>query len=223
MKWRLRGLSCEPTLVRSICPNTCHVFDNFLFRPDHLLFYVEVGEEGRHNEAMAKAFEIKMKQSEKVAKKLARVSGAIQKTLQRRGSEPPARDRTSRKRVFADTDHDFAMLDSSVASATKRAKKRSDNKNGEGDTMDISDPKAFVGRKVAKFFGQDLFLGKVTEYLPYEKEGLAIWTVEYDDGDQEDYELKELLELIDLHRQYERGELDVVELEDEDNMESNGV
>jgi len=215
-----------------LCSNTVIIFDDLIFRPDHLLFYVEKGElvqaVPEHSEAAQKAYKVKMEQSKQVAQKLFQVSEAIQKSLEHRSVKNQARGRTPKKRVFAETaadsgsqadsvangDTTVVTLDSSVASAAKQAK---------GDSLDISNPEDFVGRKVAKFFGEYLFLGEVTEYLPPENESPSIWTVVYNDGDQEDYELKELLELVELHRQYDRRELDLVHHEDEDNEESNGV
>jgi len=71
-----------------------------------------------------------------------------------------------------------------------------------GEDLDISDPKALVNQSVAKYFGKTLYHGFVKEYRPAD----CVWHVLYEDGDTEDYELHELLELFELRRKYVAGE-----------------
>lgn len=54
----------------------------------------------------------------------------------------------------------------------------------------INDPESFVGRKIAKAFFNDerVYVGKITAY---DSEGL--WEVEYEDGDQEDFDASEVV------------------------------
>jgi len=49
-----------------------------------------------------------------------------------------------------------------------------------------SDPN--IGIRVGKYFGNDLFVGKITKYL----KSSGLWHVEYDDGDEEDFDAIEL-------------------------------
>jgi len=52
----------------------------------------------------------------------------------------------------------------------------------------IVDPEANIGIRVAKYFGNDLFVGEITKYL----KSSGLWHVEYDDGDEEDFDMVEL-------------------------------
>ncbi|KAL3920601.1 MAG: hypothetical protein SGARI_006905 [Bacillariaceae sp.] len=75
----------------------------------------------------------------------------------------------------------------------KRQKKRARESEAAKtimETIETADPKEFSGRRVAKYFDTDVFFGNVT-YIPV-KEGPAMWHIEYDDGDEEDFECEEL-------------------------------
>ena len=57
-----------------------------------------------------------------------------------------------------------------------------------------------VGSRVMKPFGEDLYEGTVVEH--FEGAGGGLWRVRYEDGDEEDVELPELMAAMDL---YKRG------------------
>lgn len=60
------------------------------------------------------------------------------------------------------------------------------------------DPKSHLNRRVCKFFGEDetdLFFGVVTSY----NEKVKFWHVDYDDGDEEEFDLDDVNKGIDLY------------------------
>ena len=68
---------------------------------------------------------------------------------------------------------------------------------------DFEDPKAFVGQRVARYFGGVVFYGTITKHSPATDEEVQLWRVEYDDGDKEDSDLKELEHCLFVYRQNE--------------------
>jgi pantothenate kinase type III len=56
----------------------------------------------------------------------------------------------------------------------------------------------YMDRRVAKHFGKDLYFGSVDEF--YNPDGVDLWHVTYDDGDQEDFELDELIPAFEEYR-----------------------
>ena len=60
---------------------------------------------------------------------------------------------------------------------------------------------AFLGRRVAKYFHEEVYYGTVSRWLPaYEnRDKVHLWHVVYDDGDQEDYEREELDTALNLY------------------------
>jgi hypothetical protein len=61
------------------------------------------------------------------------------------------------------------------------------------------DPESYVEKRVAKFFGGDLFFGTVKQY----RSDAEVWFVKYDDGDDEEYDAKDLKENLQLYRENE--------------------
>jgi hypothetical protein len=72
----------------------------------------------------------------------------------------------------------------------------------EEDNGTAESPKAkgnkYLDRRVAKHFGKDLYFGVVDEF--YCPDGWDLWHVTYDDGDQEDFELDELIPALEEYR-----------------------
>ena len=59
-----------------------------------------------------------------------------------------------------------------------------------------NNPEGFIGSRVAKiFFGTNLYLGTVNAYSD------SLWRVNYDDGDEEEYEEAELLDAVKLYEE----------------------
>ena len=56
----------------------------------------------------------------------------------------------------------------------------------------------FVGRKVAKYFhGFGTYKGTVRTYYPPTEAGdVPLWHVEYEDGDSEDYNIREIYKVF---------------------------
>lgn len=68
----------------------------------------------------------------------------------------------------------------------------------------VSEPHSFVGKRIAKDFSGDLYFGTVMDYDDTEEP--AVWHVEYDDGDNEDYFMKDLIEALKYY--HVKGERD---------------
>lgn len=174
-----------------------------------------------------------MSQTKEAAEHLAAASVQVQKKLQRRSGKKSPRRRSSNKRIFedanseaspaADDDDENKVAVSPAASKTngiseesvamgaatsaKKVKTVTPAVVSGAEDLDVSDPDSLLNRPVAKYFGDDLFFGEVVTYIPADEDLPAFWRARYSDGDTEDYELSELLELIDLHREYQNGEI----------------
>jgi len=167
-----------------------------------------------------------MSQVKEAAEHLAAASVQVQKKLQRRSGKKSPRKRSSNKRIFEDAnseaspaayDNDENKVAASPtasktngvsAASAKKVKTVTPAVVSGAEDVDVSDPESLLGRPVAKYFGEDIYLGEVVTYTPADEDLPAFWRARYSDGDTEDYELSELLELIDLHREYQNGELD---------------
>ena len=165
-----------------------------------------------HDEVDQAAFEIKAKESQQAAEKLAKFSVEVQNFVRiRRGSENkrlPKPGQTSKKRIFSETgsasesnvSYD-TMADDEVkivsAAAEDAVIGMSDNCGMLDDV--VLDPKSLLHCKVAKYFSAVLYFGEVVDYLPPDGDIPAMWRVEYSDGDLEDYRLHELRKLIALY------------------------
>jgi pantothenate kinase type III len=64
----------------------------------------------------------------------------------------------------------------------------------------------YIDRRVAKHFGKDLYFGSVDEF--YNPDGVDLWHVTYDDGDQEDFELDELIPAFEEYRKNKNMDLE---------------
>mmetsp|Transcript_7947 Transcript_7947/g.23553 ORF Transcript_7947/g.23553 Transcript_7947/m.23553 type:complete len:147 (-) Transcript_7947:281-721(-) len=73
------------------------------------------------------------------------------------------------------------------------AAKGADEKGGE-------DPRKHIGSRVAKDFDGEMYFGKIASY-DSDADGVdgGLWHVVYDDGDEEDYEKKELRKSLKLY------------------------
>jgi hypothetical protein len=83
--------------------------------------------------------------------------------------------------------------------------KKSDGKRGR-EALEQGpksrDPKEFLGRRVAKFFGKDIFFGTIN-FISSEDKGDVWWHVLYDDNDEEDLDYRQLKIAILLYEQHE--------------------
>ena len=77
-----------------------------------------------------------------------------------------------------------------LAEPETTGKKAAEKSKGNSRTMTCTEA---VGKRVAKEFGQGIFLGNVTEYLaPTASDECPLWQIVYDDGDEEQWELADL-------------------------------
>jgi hypothetical protein len=67
----------------------------------------------------------------------------------------------------------------------------------------VPNDRGFVGRRVAKSFDDEWYLGTVTYWTPPDmsEEGIDLWRVVYDDDDQEDFELVEVKKYLGLYEE----------------------
>ena len=54
-----------------------------------------------------------------------------------------------------------------------------------------------VGRPVTKRFGTKLYKGIITRWMPGTKQEWELWTVKYEDNDEEDLDTHELLSILE--------------------------
>ena len=65
----------------------------------------------------------------------------------------------------------------------------------------IGNPGQFVKQRVAKDFGDGIYYGTITGFDEPEEDGgkVVYWRIKYDDGDQEDFEKKELKDALRMY------------------------
>ena len=72
------------------------------------------------------------------------------------------------------------------------------------------DPQAYIGARVSKMFGADVYYGTITSYIPAPSaKDDDLWHVLYDDDDSEDFDAKDLKKALNLYRQKEAGDPNV--------------
>ena len=89
------------------------------------------------------------------------------------------------------------------------------NKKGRKEVPDLpiekdlikSNPKGYVGRRVAKFFDDELYFGRIRKFDPKtlagDTEATLIWKVIYDDGDKEEYDVEDMYEFLNIYKENE--------------------
>ena len=77
---------------------------------------------------------------------------------------------------------------------------------------------ALVGEGIAKDFEGQIFLGRVTEYIPASQSnnGLDLWHVVYEDGDSEDLDELEMPPLLALYRELQQQAREETDAADDD-------
>lgn len=90
---------------------------------------------------------------------------------------------------------------SNPAAGDKPAAKKAKAKGPDAfEEVYTSDPKSFVRRRVSKNFDGEIFYGTIMEYDGSETPPL--WHVEYDDGDEEDFEKKDLIKALKHYQKH---------------------
>ena len=70
-------------------------------------------------------------------------------------------------------------------------------------TTTNSDPGTdYVGKRISKKFGKKNYFGEIKEKWLDEKDGTQRWSVKYDDGDEEDFDEKEVADAL---KRYEKS------------------
>jgi pantothenate kinase type III len=70
---------------------------------------------------------------------------------------------------------------------------KAENSGSASKPLVKKDPNHFISKRVAKYFGDELFFGTVTRYNG------KYWHISYDDGDNEDMNVKELHQFLKLY------------------------
>ena len=65
-----------------------------------------------------------------------------------------------------------------------------------------------MGTDVAKVFGSELFRGFILDIDSDEDDGTVLYTIEYEDEDQEDMSPRACSDAVKLFKQIENGEID---------------
>jgi hypothetical protein len=61
------------------------------------------------------------------------------------------------------------------------------------------EPRAYLGRRVAKFSDAELFLGTVAGY----QKAKSFWKIEYDDGDKEEFDVLDMVEYMSGYEKHQ--------------------
>ncbi len=99
---------------------------------------------------------------------------------------------------------------SSIASAGKLGQRKKKNREAmvmktksvlkkrrkERRLPEDQSPIDFINRRIAKYFGEGLFYGTIVSYTTDKR--TLYWQIEYEDGDSEEMDYKEVMEQIDL-------------------------
>ena len=72
-----------------------------------------------------------------------------------------------------------------------------------------ANPKTYIGCRVAKYFDDELYFGKIRKYtaqnLADDPESVDLWQVRYDDNDEEEYDIEDMIEYLTLYETH-RGQ-----------------
>lgn len=145
---------------------------------DGLVLYKEAGELDK--EATSAKNKLKAQQAEETAKLIVTKSVEVKKH-----SETPAAERkaTARKRGAGPT---------KSAPPAKVAKGRTPGRK--------INPFSYVNQRIAKYFGDEVFFGRVKRYIEPTSGEDDLWHIVYDDDDQEDYDGKDLRKAVALYK-----------------------
>lgn len=112
---------------------------------------------------------------------------------------PPPPPLLSPSPTLTPTSHPI-VNDNIVKSTTKKTTKRQAAEEADPETPH---KRSYIGRRVAKYFGKELYFGTIASWDPAAivDDKLDLWRVEYDDGDSEDFELFEVEEGQKLYQQ----------------------
>jgi hypothetical protein len=164
---------------------------------DALVLFVESNEKSRSREERIRiAHACKRKDAEEAIEKLRKASRVIQKHIELQNTAPPKA--IAPELTVENFDEKMAALKrkASTNNATAKSKRT------------MVDPQTYVGKKIAKHFEieddngekvMSLFVGTVTEYV----EKYSWWHIVYEDGDNEDMSVNELLTHIKLYESNE--------------------
>ena len=99
---------------------------------------------------------------------------------------------------------ELAQKRNALTEAGASAKKKARTEFGIDRESILKSPKAYVGRRVAKFFdGDGLFFGTINKLKPSKldtaDEITLLWKVVYDDEDKEEYDVDDMVEYLKLY------------------------
>ena len=84
-----------------------------------------------------------------------------------------------------------------MAEAGKESKKQKSSELGIDKESLKKKPKAYLGRRACKYFeGDGLFFGTITDYR---FEGKHFWKIVYDDEDEEEFDVDDMMEFLQLY------------------------
>jgi hypothetical protein len=153
---------------------------------DAIRLYLEVGEDGPEVNTQEWVKQ-KKTSTEAVAKTLVQTNDIVKKRKEELDSA------ATRGGSVASAMASPASEKASTKSQKKRARDDGATKTKSmANSIKSRDPKEFLGRRVAKYFGEDLYFGYVDREKKDEEDGEQLWHVTYDDDDQEDYDHEDL-------------------------------
>jgi hypothetical protein len=195
---------CSVLAYLAFFSQTLHAFP-FVQFTDAIRVYLEVGEDG--NVDTYEWVKRKRSATDSVVETLTTTNDCVRQRKEEL-DQAKSRDGTIAG-VFAIPEKKSSERDKPVEKTKiekkKTPTKKKDSKRGR-EALEHGpksrDSKEFLGRRVAKFFGKEIFFGTIDFISRFDKEKVW-WHVLYDDNDQEDMDYRQLKVAILLYEQHE--------------------
>lgn len=114
------------------------------------------------------------------------------------------KDRVSADGTSQQVSDDYIIVNSTGKTTNKR-------KAAEEADPEAPRKRAYVGQRVAKYFGKKLYFGTISGWDPAAMvdDKLDLWKVDYDDGDFEDYEEFEVKQALKRYEQEKKRDPEI--------------
>uniref|UniRef100_A0A7S2VDF8 Type III pantothenate kinase n=1 Tax=Entomoneis paludosa TaxID=265537 RepID=A0A7S2VDF8_9STRA len=169
----------------------------------YLLEFSAYGEDSSFSDLDSAARQEHRKRSQAMANQLVELIPALKEKLakNKRALEEQEKEQASKKARGDTGGHSQDQLQAiamglpkpaGAAKKTATPKKKASSFPTINKTNIAANPKSFLQRRVAKYFGDDLFFGTVDDYKDSDDED-NYWHITYDDGDSEDYDIGDMV------------------------------
>jgi hypothetical protein len=184
-----------------------HLF--FLIITDYLILYTKANEKTKERDETRRInLVIKGQDAKQAAALLEEKSEAVKNLVKQRQPKPkqappppaatPVSSSADRNKRSASAEAPSSADTGGQPKSAKRAKTSTSSGKAKFD------PKSYLKRRIAKDFDGEIYFGSVKSHIPAadNEEGEPLWLIEYDDGDAEDLEKKEMLHGFKLYHKH---------------------